>query len=216
MVSRRAFVGSLLATSAVAQRDLSDISTLIKDKSLSPVELTKACLQRIEALNPKLNAFITVTATAAIREAESLESELRAGKRRGPLHGIPIGLKDLYDTAGVKTTAGSKHWADRVPADDASVVARLRAAGAILAGPVLPGTGYPKPPTGSEPRRLPRCRCRSGCPGWQCSRARFRSQPRPPAKAYRSMVPERFFSWLQGSCRRSRTRLSVKSQSLFG
>jgi aspartyl-tRNA(Asn)/glutamyl-tRNA(Gln) amidotransferase subunit A len=134
MVSRRAFVGSLLATSAVAQRDLSDISTLIKDKSLSPVELTKACLQRIEALNPKLNAFITVTATAAIREAESLESELRAGRRRGPLHGIPIGLKDLYDTAGVKTTAGSKHWADRVPADDAAVVARLRAAGAVIVG----------------------------------------------------------------------------------
>jgi aspartyl-tRNA(Asn)/glutamyl-tRNA(Gln) amidotransferase subunit A len=101
---------------------------------LTAVELTKLCLGRIERLNPRLNAFVTLTGEQALEQAKVLDGEARRGKWRGPLHGIPIGLKDLYDTAGVRTTAASRHWADRVPTTDAEVVRRLKASGAILLG----------------------------------------------------------------------------------
>jgi aspartyl-tRNA(Asn)/glutamyl-tRNA(Gln) amidotransferase subunit A len=107
---------------------------MLRDKKLSPVELTEACLRRIEKLNPSLNAFITVTGETALTQAKALEAELRAGRDRGPLQGIPIALKDLIDTAGIRTTAASKHYQDRVPKDDAEVVRRLKMAGAILIG----------------------------------------------------------------------------------
>jgi aspartyl-tRNA(Asn)/glutamyl-tRNA(Gln) amidotransferase subunit A len=105
-------------------------AALIAQRKLSPVELTRAHLDRIGRLNPKLNVFITVIADQALAEARRLE----AGKPRGPLHGIPIAVKDLYDTVGVRTTAASKHFRDRVPGADAAVVTRLRQAGAILLG----------------------------------------------------------------------------------
>jgi aspartyl-tRNA(Asn)/glutamyl-tRNA(Gln) amidotransferase subunit A len=92
------------------------------------------CLARIEALNPSLNAFITVTAESAMAEAQRAESEVQHGRWRGPLHGIPIALKDLIDTAGVKTTAASALFKDRVPQEDATVVVRLKEAGAVLLG----------------------------------------------------------------------------------
>jgi aspartyl-tRNA(Asn)/glutamyl-tRNA(Gln) amidotransferase subunit A len=111
-----------------------DASDLVRAQKVSPVELTNACLARIEQLNPILNAFITVTGQQALADARAAESEIANGKRRSPLHGIPIGLKDLVDTAGVRTTAGSAIFADRVPADDAEVVRRLKAAGAIVLG----------------------------------------------------------------------------------
>jgi aspartyl-tRNA(Asn)/glutamyl-tRNA(Gln) amidotransferase subunit A len=98
------------------------------------VELTRACLDRIERLNPQLNAFITVMAEQALGQARVLEAELHAGKWRGPLHGIPIGLKDLFDTAGVKTTCASAVFAERIPAEDAEVVIRLKRAGAVVLG----------------------------------------------------------------------------------
>src|SRR5207302_9673617 len=103
-------------------------------KKISPVEITRACLVRIEALNPLLNAFITVTAESALAEARQAESEVQKGMWRGPLHGIPIGLKDLIDTAGVRTTAASALFKDRVPVEDAEVVRRLKEAGAVLIG----------------------------------------------------------------------------------
>src|SRR5207302_1382395 len=103
-------------------------------KKISPVEITRACLVRIEALNPLLNAFITVTAESALAEARQAESEVQKGMWRGPLHGIPIALKDLFDTAGVRTTAASALFKDRVPEQDAEVVRRLKAAGAVLLG----------------------------------------------------------------------------------
>jgi aspartyl-tRNA(Asn)/glutamyl-tRNA(Gln) amidotransferase subunit A len=113
---------------------LCDASQLIRQKKISPVELTQACLARIEALNPTLNAFITITAESALAAARSAEAQIARGGWKGPLHGIPIAVKDLLDTAGVRTTAASALFKDRVPAEDAEVVRRLRAAGAVLLG----------------------------------------------------------------------------------
>jgi aspartyl-tRNA(Asn)/glutamyl-tRNA(Gln) amidotransferase subunit A len=98
------------------------------------VELTNACLARIERLNPAFNAFITVTGDQALADAKAAESEIMRGARRGSLHGIPIALKDLFDTAGVRTTAASGVFATRVPERDAEVVRRLKSAGAVLIG----------------------------------------------------------------------------------
>lgn len=98
------------------------------------MELTRECLRRIEQLNPTLNAFITVTEEAAIRDAQQAELEIHNGHWRGPLHGIPGGLKDLIDTAGVRTTAASRLFAERIPSADADVVVRLKQAGAIILG----------------------------------------------------------------------------------
>ena len=107
---------------------------LLRKGSLSPVELTEDCLARIEKLNPRLNAFITVTAESARSEARTAEAEIRSGKWRGPLHGVPIALKDLIDTAGVRTTAASSLFKDRIPPEDAEVFRRLKDAGAVLLG----------------------------------------------------------------------------------
>ncbi len=105
---------------------ITEASRLVRDKKISPVELTQGCLKRIERLNPKLNAFITVTAESALAQAREAESEIKGGHWRGPLHGIPIALKDLFDTAGVRTTAASGLFKDRVPVQDAEIVRRLK------------------------------------------------------------------------------------------
>ncbi len=107
---------------------------LIADKKVSPAEVTEAVLARIERMNPHLNAFLTVTAEQALDAARAATAEIAAGTYRGPLHGIPIAHKDLFDTKGVRTTAGMKIFADRVPNADAAVVERLRDAGAISLG----------------------------------------------------------------------------------
>jgi aspartyl-tRNA(Asn)/glutamyl-tRNA(Gln) amidotransferase subunit A len=108
--------------------------TLLRRRAVSPVELTLACLARIERLNPTLNAFITVTAEQALQQAREAEAEIQRGRWRGPLHGVPLALKDLIDTAGIPTTAASAVFKDRIPAEDAEVVSRLKAAGAVLLG----------------------------------------------------------------------------------
>jgi aspartyl-tRNA(Asn)/glutamyl-tRNA(Gln) amidotransferase subunit A len=113
---------------------LQEASELVRRKSVSPVELTNECLKRIEQFNPALNAFITVIGEEAIARARELEAEQQRGHWRGPLHGVPLALKDLFDTAGVRTTAASAIFADRVPQEDAEVVRRLKAAGAIILG----------------------------------------------------------------------------------
>jgi aspartyl-tRNA(Asn)/glutamyl-tRNA(Gln) amidotransferase subunit A len=113
---------------------LADASELVRGKEISPVEITNACLARIDELNPSINAFITVLRDSALAEARAAEAEINNGNWRGPLHGIPIGLKDLIDTAGVKTTCGSALFADRVPSEDAFIVQRLKRAGAVLIG----------------------------------------------------------------------------------
>ena len=113
---------------------ISEAAELLRQKKISPVDLATACLDRIERLNPVLNAFITVTHESAMAQARVAEDEIQHGKWRGPLHGIPVGLKDLIDTAGVRTTCGSALFADRVPTEDADVVQRLKRAGAVLIG----------------------------------------------------------------------------------
>ena len=111
-----------------------EMSQRLRKRELSPVELALNCLAKIEELNPFLNAFITVTADSALQQASQAESEIMATQWRGPLHGIPIGLKDLLDTAGIRTTAASALFKDRIPTQDAKVVQRLRNAGAVLIG----------------------------------------------------------------------------------
>jgi aspartyl-tRNA(Asn)/glutamyl-tRNA(Gln) amidotransferase subunit A len=111
-----------------------ELGRKLRDRSISPVELTHDCLDRIEKLNPKLNAYITVTAESALERARLAEREIYRGTYLGPLHGIPIGLKDIIDTAGVRTTAASGVFKDRVPAEDAELVRRLRSSGAIILG----------------------------------------------------------------------------------
>ncbi len=111
-----------------------EAADLISSGSLSPVELTQAFLDRIEKTDGRLNSYITVLADEALAEARAAEAEIRQGAYRGPLHGIPMAHKDLYDTAGVRTTAGSRVYAERIPTEDSTVIARYREAGAILLG----------------------------------------------------------------------------------
>ena len=112
----------------VDRRDLYEVSTLIRQRALSPVELTDAALRRIDELNPVLNAYITVLADDARAAAEVAEREMASGRYRGPLHGVPVSVKDIYWTRGIRTTAGSRILAEFVPTDDATVVRRLREA----------------------------------------------------------------------------------------
>ncbi|HUE50802.1 MAG TPA: amidase [Terriglobales bacterium] len=116
------------------QESILGLATMLRNKSISPVDLTKECLARIENLNPALNAFITVTADAALSQAREAEAEIQRGNWRGPLHGVPIGIKDLIDTAGIRTTAASALFRDRVPTEDAEIVRRVKNAGAVLLG----------------------------------------------------------------------------------
>lgn len=113
---------------------IAELAQRIRRKEISPVEVTRECLTRIDTLNPRLNAFITVMAEAALADARTAEGEIARGEWRGPLHGIPIALKDLIDTAGVRTTSASALHEDRVPTEDAEVVRRLRRAGAVIVG----------------------------------------------------------------------------------
>ncbi|MBZ5678200.1 MAG: amidase [Acidobacteriia bacterium] len=118
----------------LAALTLKRASELLRSKGASPVELTQASLKRIEKYNPAVNAFITITAESALATARAMEAEAQRGTWRGPLHGIPIALKDNIDTAGVRTTGASELFKDRIPTEDADVVRRLKNAGAIILG----------------------------------------------------------------------------------
>jgi aspartyl-tRNA(Asn)/glutamyl-tRNA(Gln) amidotransferase subunit A len=139
MLARRMFLQSAagalgsaaIPPSALTDLSIAEASRLIRKREVSPSDLTRACLDRIDQLNKKLNAFITVASDQAMATAKQLDREKIP---RGPLHGIPIALKDLFDTEGIRTTAASALLADRVPTQDAEVVRRLRAAGAIILG----------------------------------------------------------------------------------
>src|SRR5687768_5812631 len=111
---------------------LTELADRLGRRELSPVEATQAMLARIEALEPSLHAFARVTPERALADARRAEAEILAGHHRGPLHGVPIVLKDLIDTAGIATEAGTKVMAGRVPEADATVAARLAEAGAVL------------------------------------------------------------------------------------
>src|ERR1700740_2707632 len=124
----------------LAFASIEEVARLYRKRKLSPVQVTQLMLTRIDQLNPKLNAYITVTAELALAQAKKAEAELfaprgRKGHReRGPLHGIPISLKDNIYTKGIRTTAGSKILKDFVPQQDATVWDKLREAGGILLG----------------------------------------------------------------------------------
>lgn len=113
---------------------IAEAAALIEAKRLSPVELTQAYLDRIEAIDPQLNAFITVTADHALAQAKAAETEIAGGTYRGPMHGIPFALKDIYCTDGILTTCHSKTRADYVPGFDATTVSKLYEGGALLLG----------------------------------------------------------------------------------
>jgi hypothetical protein len=143
--SRREFLAVSLSAAAVrlATADtsagltsltLKQASERIRAKTVSPRELTQACLDRIQTYNPKIGAWITVMRDKALAQAKTLEDEQAAGHIRGPLHGIPIGIKDSIDVTGARTTAASAVYEHRFPSEDAEVVRRLKAAGAVVIG----------------------------------------------------------------------------------
>ena len=113
---------------------ISEIAPMIQAREVSPAELTEAALAEAERRQPTLNSFITIMREPAMEQAEQAEEELSRGEYRGPLHGIPIGIKDNIATAGIKTTLGTKVLKDHVPDEDAEVVRRCKAAGAIILG----------------------------------------------------------------------------------
>ncbi|MBI4877238.1 MAG: Asp-tRNA(Asn)/Glu-tRNA(Gln) amidotransferase GatCAB subunit A, partial [Acidobacteria bacterium] len=111
-----------------------EAAAALRAREVSSIELTRQSLQRTARLNPQLNAFLTPTEDLALEQARKADGELGGGVDRGPLHGIPIALKDVFSTRGIRTTCGSKLFADHVPATDAAVVESLRAGGAVLMG----------------------------------------------------------------------------------
>src|ERR1043166_4390713 len=133
---------------------IAEAGRLIRSLKLSPVELTQALLDRIEAIDPQINAYITVTADLALKQARAAEAELARGEYKGPLHGIPIALKDIYNTAGILTSGHSKICIDNVPGENAAAVDKLYQAGAVLLGKLAtsefahgqPDFGLPWPP----------------------------------------------------------------------
>lgn len=143
--TRREFLTTAVAAAAfpldafgqspdLATLTIRQASDLVRRRKVSALELTEACLRRIDAYNPALNAFVTVAREHALDAARDLDAERRRGRWRGPLHGIPIALKDNIDTAGIRTTGASALFKDRVPEADAHVAARLRQAGAVILG----------------------------------------------------------------------------------
>jgi aspartyl-tRNA(Asn)/glutamyl-tRNA(Gln) amidotransferase subunit A len=125
---------SKMQNETVADWSISRLSRAIRNREISPVEVTELILSRIDAANPVINAYITVMSDEARASAAEAEREIGAGSWRGPLHGIPLGIKDMIDTRNVRTTKGAAHFKDFVPAASAAVVDRLVAAGAVIVG----------------------------------------------------------------------------------
>ena len=139
---------------SAAMPTIAEAATLIAVKKLSPVELTRACLDRVHRLDDRLKAFVHLTEERALSEARTAEAAIMAGAPRGPLHGIPIGLKDIVDTKGIPTTCGSKILQDNIPDKDAACAEKLAETGAVLIGKTTthefadggPSFDLPKPP----------------------------------------------------------------------
>jgi aspartyl-tRNA(Asn)/glutamyl-tRNA(Gln) amidotransferase subunit A len=129
-----AFTAESPGTDQIAGLSLTEAAQHIRAGKITSTTLTKACLERIRIYNPKVDAYITVLTDCALAQAAQMDVEQKAGKFRGPLHGIPIALKDNIDTAGIRTTAASKVYDDRVPKEDAEVARRLSTAGAVFIG----------------------------------------------------------------------------------
>ncbi|PPR20045.1 MAG: Glutamyl-tRNA(Gln) amidotransferase subunit A, partial [Alphaproteobacteria bacterium MarineAlpha10_Bin2] len=120
--------------SDITELSIAELAQGYRDKSFSPVDAARAYFARIAQHNDKVNAFVTLCEEDALAEAKQAETEIAAGQWRGPMHGIPIGHKDLYQTAGVRSTAGSRVLENHVPDSDATGVARLKQAGAVMLG----------------------------------------------------------------------------------
>ena len=127
-----------------------DLSKLVQSKEISPVEIIEAHLTRIDATEPVLNSFITLLADQARKAARQAEKDIQAGRYKGPLHGIPVALKDLYNTGGVRTTSGSRIFDTFIPTEDCTVAAKFHQAGAILLGK-LNMHQFAYGPTGENP-----------------------------------------------------------------
>ena len=167
----------------VLHQSLSELAPQIRARKISPAELTESYLQRIRRYSERLNAFETVTPELARKEARIAESEINAGKYRGPLHGIPYGAKDLFSTAGIRTTWGAAPCRDQMFNYDATVITRLREAGAVLLGKTTMiefagGLGYRFPDASvSGPCRTPWDTTR-----WAGGSTRRRSSPASPRR----------------------------------
>jgi aspartyl-tRNA(Asn)/glutamyl-tRNA(Gln) amidotransferase subunit A len=127
-------LGAEITSAELTSKSLTEVSAMIHEKSVTSTQLVQALLDRINAINPKVNAYVTVMGRQALEQAKVLDAEQKAGKFRGPLHGIPLALKDNIDTAGTRTTAASPMFKDRVPTADADIVTRLKRNGAIILG----------------------------------------------------------------------------------
>ena len=114
--------------------NVAELGDLIRDRVLSPVEVTEAYLARVDALNGDIRAYLTVSADLARQAAQDAEAEISSGHYRGPLHGVPVAVKDQMYTEGVRTTIGTPVFDEFIPAYDATVIARLKEAGAVLLG----------------------------------------------------------------------------------
>ncbi len=140
-------------TTALHYASLLEVSKLIQSGQLSPVAVTEMQLERIAAVDPGLNSYLSVTAETALAEAEQAEAELEAGRVRGPLHGVPIAIKDLFHTKGVPSTFGSLAYKDFISDHDATIVHRLRQSGAVILGRLHLHEGA----FGEHHPALPRC-----------------------------------------------------------
>src|SRR5262245_35745075 len=131
------------AANEICRMDAVTLADKIRTKQLSPTEVTEAVLARMEKLNPVLGAFCTPSPDVARAQAKAIEADIMAGKSVGPLAGVPVGIKDLVYTKGIKTTSGSIIYKDFVPTEDDVVVERLKAAGAVIIGKTnVPELGY--------------------------------------------------------------------------
>src|SRR2546428_3440295 len=128
---------AIMASDDLSYATIRDIGARLRRRALSPVELTRALIERIERLDPGLHAFVTVTADRALADAKSAEAALRRGDISSPLLGIPVGYKDIYATRGILTTGGSALLADWIPDEDATCVTRLQRAGAVMLGKLI-------------------------------------------------------------------------------
>tara|TARA_B100001059_G_scaffold236266_1_gene285830 strand:- start:1159 stop:2565 length:1407 start_codon:yes stop_codon:yes gene_type:complete len=119
---------------SIAMGGLLEVSQLVKNGEISSTEVTRTILERIERLNPEYKIFNTVSADLAMEQAQAADTEIQSGKYRGPLHGLPVAVKDIIDTAGVRTTYGSGLFREHVPSEDATVIEKFKAAGAVTIG----------------------------------------------------------------------------------
>src|SRR5688572_18295882 len=133
-VERSTIMNASVGRQPLSLQTLVSVSEAIRRREVSPVEVVTICLDRIERLQPQLNAFITIVADAALEAARVAEREIEQGRWKGPLHGIPVAIKDFYDTASIRTTAAFERFRERIPAKDAVSVEKLKGAGAIVVG----------------------------------------------------------------------------------